>query len=120
MNALDNVVEVSQKLESLKRRLGELDQERTSIDAEIARLLSQLGELTGGYRRPADQASLRERILWVLNKYREQMAIAPADIARELNLDRLEEANARGILSRLVREGHVRRYAHGRYILAGK
>jgi hypothetical protein len=113
---MDAILEVSQRLQDLNRRLAEVESERASLKDQIAVCTSQLGELTNIHVRPAQGAALRDHIMWIFRRGIGLRILSPIDIAYELNMLRTsDQSNIRGCLKRLVKEGHLRKTAHGRY-----
>jgi len=116
MSDMNAILEVSQRLQDLNRKLAEVENERASLKEQIALCTSQLGELTAIHVRPGQGAPLRDHIMWVFRRGVGLRILSPIDIAHELNLLRAsDQANIRGCLKRLVQEGHLRKNAHGRY-----
>jgi hypothetical protein len=117
MSDMNDILQLTQKVQELNRRLAEVENERTALKNEIAIAISQLGELTAIHIRPTSGA-LRDHMIWVLRNHTGH-DISPGDIARDLNMYRdSDRANIRGILGRLLREGRIAKRAHGRYRLA--
>ena len=116
MSDMNAILEVTQKLQDLNRRLAEVENERMSLKEQIAVCTAQLGELAVIHIRPTDGAKLRDYVMWVFRRGISVRTLSPIDIAHELNLLRAsDQANIRGCLKRLVKEGHLRKTAHGRY-----
>lgn len=113
MNALNNVLELSQKLQKLQNRLAELDAERRSVETELAICMSELGKATQAHVLPGAGASSRELALWVLRKYPER-PISPNDVALQGGIP---PSTIRSLLQRMAKQGIIRRTSHGRYEL---
>jgi len=113
MAAINNVLEISRKLEKLNNRLAELDAERRSIQSEIALCMSELGSATSAHIFPDENASSRQRVLWVMHKFPER-PISPKDICIESGLD---GSTVRSLLPRMALSGLIRQVSHGRYQL---
>src|SRR5438045_2421058 len=112
-----NVLNLTQKLESLKRRLDELDAERARVKLDFDVCMSQLAVAASRIVPPPEDSSTRSQILWVLQRY-DDRPLSPMDISDELqHTDRRDHANVRTLLARMTREGIVRRLNHGRYLL---
>jgi len=114
MNDVNSVLEISQKLENLNRRLAELDQQRDAIQDEIDECMTKLGYVTARHVPYSGKITTRQLTIAMLNKYSDR-PLAPQDIAAELEID---GQTIRGLLARLAREGVVKRSAHGRYQIA--
>jgi hypothetical protein len=111
------VLNLTQKLESLKRRLDELDAERARVKLDFDVCMSQLASAASRTVPPPEDSSTRSQILWALQRY-DDRPLSPMDISDELqHTDRRDHANVRTLLARMTREGIVRRLNHGRYLL---
>jgi len=113
---IQRVIEVSQHLTELRRRLDELNGERSALEGQIAKCLEQLATLTAGQLIPPATGSLAERIIWLLRRDPKH-PLAPSDVAYALGIQSKREImNVRGLMSRMGREGRLRRVSHGRYL----
>ena len=113
MNDVNEVLEISRKLEKLNTRLAEVEAERRSIQSEIALCMSELGSATTAHMIPDDQTKSRQLVLYVLHKYPER-PMSPRDIAYEAGLS---GSTIRSLLQRMVVDGVIHRVMHGRYEL---
>ena len=111
MNEISSVLDISQKLETLNRRLAEIDQQRDAIQDEIDECMTKLGYVTARHIPYSGKVTTRQLTMAMFNKYPDRY-LAPQDIAAEIDVD---GQTIRGLLARLAREGIVKRYAHGRY-----
>jgi uncharacterized protein involved in exopolysaccharide biosynthesis len=110
------VLDVSQKLHDLRQRLDQLNAERAAVEAQIAACMQQLASTASSQVMPPPGTGLTQQIIWVLRKYPDH-AMAPMDIAQVLNMtSRQQLTNVRVRMSRMWREGRVRRVGHARYL----
>lgn len=108
MNA---VVDLSQRLADLQRRLAEVESERVALKQQIHDVQEHLAAVVP----PAFGGSRRTQVLWVLRRD-EEHAYSPLDVCRALGQTHASDVNAvRLLLRRLTREGKVTRVSHGRY-----
>ena len=113
---IQRVVECSQRLIELRHRLDEVEEQRNAIRGEIDRCLEQLATLTGGQLVPPPNSSPSSRVIWLLRRDPAH-PIAPSDVAYALGITGRSELRAlRGLMSRMAREGRLRRVGHGRYV----
>ncbi|SRR5258708_7466038 len=113
---VQQVLDVSQKLQELRQRLVQLDTERAAIQEQISVCMGKLASTAGGQVMPPASSGLTNQILWALRRFQDR-ALAPMDIAGILNLHSAGDfTNVRVLLSRMSRDGRVRRVAHGRYM----
>jgi hypothetical protein len=112
-------VTISQRMESLRRRIIELDAERAQAQEEIGACMRQLASMADRNAAPGPDAAFRDHILWSLRRNRARaVPMAPSDIVYDLKLtNRRDEANVRTLLARMAKEGRVKRVAHGRYVI---
>jgi hypothetical protein len=110
------VLDTSQRLQGLRQRLDQLDAERATIQAQIADCMEQLASAVGGQVMPPTGSRLAAQILWVLRRHQER-PLAPLDIAEILNLRSFTDlTNVRVLLSRMSRDGRVRKVGRARYL----
>jgi hypothetical protein len=111
-----HVLDVSQKLHELRQRLDQLNAEKAVVEGQIAACMEQLAATASSQVMPPMGSGLTEQILWVLRKYRDH-AMSPMDIAQALNISGYQPlTNVRVRLSRMWRDGRVRRVGHARYL----
>ena len=111
------VLSISQRLESLQRRMTELDVERAHVQQEIAGCMRELAAMADRGAAPPPGALPRQHILWVLRQ-NPNRPMGPIDVAIKLRVtSRHDEANVRTLLARMAKEGTVKRVSHGRYII---
>ena len=111
-----HVLDVSQKLGELRQRLDQLNAERAAVEGQIAACMEQLASTASSQVMPPLGSGLTEQILWVLRKHRDH-AMSPLDIAGLLNITGYQQlTNVRVRLSRMWRDGRVRRVGHARYL----
>jgi len=111
-----HVLDVSQKLHELRQRLDQLNAERAAVEGQIAACMEQLASTASSQVMPPPGSGLTEQILWVLRKYRDH-GMSPMEIAQALNITGYQPlTNVRVLLSRMWRDGRVRRIGHARYV----
>ena len=114
-DAVQNVIDDTERLQQLRHRMTELDAERARVDREINECMARIAATAGTHVPPPANSPLAHQILWVLRRHRDR-PLAPADVAELMGFRReLEVANLRVHLSRMYRKGWIRRVGHGRY-----
>lgn len=114
-DAVQRIIDDGEQLQKLRARLGDLDAERALVEEAITACVQRIAATAGGVVPPPANTKLSQQILWVLRSHRDQ-ALAPADVAQKLGLERVNELeNIRVHLSRMRDRGWIKRVAHGRY-----
>jgi hypothetical protein len=113
---IQRVLECSQRLSELRQRIGEVEEQRNALKGEIDRCLEELASLTAGRLAPPADLSPSARVLWLLRRDPSR-PMAPSDVAYALGIQSRQELKSiGGLMSRMGREGRLRRVAHGRYL----
>jgi hypothetical protein len=114
-DAVQRVIEDGAELQKLRARLADLDVERAHVQEEIQACMQRIATTAGGVVPPPANLKVSHQILWLLRSHRDR-ALAPADVARMLGFEHLNELeNIRVHLSRMREKGMIKRVAHGRY-----
>jgi hypothetical protein len=114
---VQQVVDATQELQELQQRLRDLDTERVSVQQRIAACMLKIAAVTGQQVPPPADASLANRILWILRRHRDR-PLSPADVAEMLGLRRHNELeNVRLHLSRMYQKAWLKKVGHGRYLV---
>lgn len=114
-DAVQRIIDDGEELQRLRARLTELDTERARLQEDINACVQRIASTAGGIVPPPANTKLAYQILWVLQSHRDR-ALAPADVAEKLGLERMNELeNIRVHLSRMRQKGWIKRIAHGRY-----
>src|SRR4051812_37945316 len=101
---VQKVVDATQELLALQQRLRELDAERADVQKRIAACMLKIAATTGQQVPPPADASLANRILWILRRHRDR-PLSPADVAEMLGFRRYNELeNVRLHLSRMYKK----------------
>ena len=112
---IQRVVECSQRLIDLRHQLDEVEAQRNALNGEIDRCVAQLATLTGGQLVPPPNSSPSGRVILLLR--RDPHPMAPSEVAQALGVTERTEVRAlRGLMSRLARQGRLRKVGHGRYL----
>ena len=113
---IHRILDMSQHLRELRQRLDDLNAERVTIERQIAECVEQLAATAGGHVTPPPNSLLSTKILWALRRHPDR-PLAPADVAQMIEMTgRRDLTNVRVLLSRMSRDGRVRKVAHGRYM----
>src|SRR5437764_5401099 len=107
-----DVLDESETLQQLRRRLHELDTERAAVQEQITACMQRIAAITGREVPPPPNTRLAHQILWVIRSHRTQ-SLSPIDVAQKLGLKRVSELEKiRVHLSRLRKKGEIRRVSH--------
>ena len=118
---IDRVLDDTTRLREIRRRLGEIETERTALESEARQILQRLGP--GGIPGAARMPSWKDQRLRLPRRIIEFLSANPGDwfraaaIAAALGFTQEREINAiRHTLARLDAEGRVTRTGYGIYM----
>ena len=118
---IDRVLDDTTRLREIRRRLGEMDAERSALEAEAKQILERLG--SGGGAGGARMPSWKDRRLRLPRRIIDFLAANPGDafraaaVAAALGYSHEREIGAvRHTLARLDAEGRVTRTGYGIYM----
>jgi hypothetical protein len=109
------------KLRDLYLRLAQLDQDRANVALEIAKCMGELSSDPGAVpqslvapRRSSRPTSFRDNLYEFFHEH-PNTVFGVFELTRAFRLSRDDIKSMRGILGRMVKDGHVRRVTTGRY-----
>lgn len=136
---IDEVAAITSKLRDIRTRLGQIDEERATLEAHAEKLLGFLAARAAQQQRPSrhdqvedanavmpgmmtfvrlatDRLSLTDKIISVLDA-NPTSELGATDLAAALGLSGESSTNTiRGTLSRLNAEGRIRKTGFGKYV----
>ena len=120
LTSVEQVLEATEDLRSLRNRLAELEAERREVEEKIQQRLAQIAGATGSdvsSNRTSEESTIPQRILAVMQREPDAVFTAMDFATRwHANSDRLINTY-RAALSRLSRRGKINRVGFGRYVV---
>jgi len=113
---VDSILEVSQRLQTLRERMVALDAERAEVQQQIDACVNELGATVEGQRLQPIEGTMAERIIGVLQRNKNR-PLAPADVADILGIrSNADVTNIRVLMSRMARDGRIEKLSRARYL----